>query len=91
MQSILVLITAVGSISNAILIIPAILALTIITWMSSSSGMSTHVEANNAKPVPANTFNKGKDDSGRDSRALGHDPERRDNSLLSNISDFFGL
>lgn len=87
---ILVLITAVGSISNAILIIPAILALTIITWMSSSSGMSSHVEANNAKPVPATALSKEKGGSDSDSRALGHDPER-DNSLLSNISNFFGL
>jgi len=88
---ILGLITATGSIANATLIIPLVLALTIITWMTSANGMSAHVEANTAKPVQANTF-KEKSYSYSDSRALGHDPDpEHDKSLLSKISNFFGL
>jgi len=88
---ILVLIIAVGSIANATLIIPLVLALTIITWMTSANGMSAHVEANTAKPVQANTFIiKGKDDDASNSGALSHDPAPND-SFLSSISIYLGF
>ena len=86
---ILGLIAATGSIANATLIIPAVLALTIITWITSANGMSAHVEANTAKPVSANSLRlKEADIDLKNEAELAQDPAP---SFLSSVSKFFGL